>query len=95
MWLLDIDEDDVAGGLQDPVVSLGFPDVFTDGLTLADRGDLGVVETSDEWLVSTTMTAAAGGRIHPQDVMRTRAGVQLAAERETLVVDDSAEENDG
>jgi hypothetical protein len=34
-----------------------------------------VHETSDVWLVSTTMTAAAGGRVHPPKVTRTPTGV--------------------
>ncbi len=44
MWevLADVDEDDVAGGFEDLAVALGVPDVFLDGVALADVDDVGL-----------------------------------------------------
>ena len=40
-----------------------------------------VLETSDEWLVSTTMTADGGRRVLPQEVTRTPTGVHVRPNR--------------
>ena len=40
--LLDVDEVDVAGGLENAAVALGVPDVLVDRQALADTDDLGI-----------------------------------------------------